>query len=335
MAADNPLAVLSSAERERLEKESRPRFSEPMLATLTEDRFSSGEWIYERKFDGIRCLASRDDNGVALSSRNHKPLNDSYPELVEALSKQDAKDFVIDGEIVAFRGKRTSFSRLQGRSGLHDPEAARATGIAVYYYVFDVLYLDGWRLARVPLRARKRLLKRALTFDDPLRYTQHRNEAGERFYRAACGKGWEGVIAKRADSRYRSSRSKDWLKFKCVHQQEFIIGGFTEPRGSRTGFGALLLGYYAGRQLRYAGMVGTGFDHAQLDRLHAKLVHLERQSSPFAGNQTPRSGVHWVAPRLISEVGFTEWTDEAKLRHPRFLGLRDDKTPRDVVREAA
>jgi ATP-dependent DNA ligase len=187
-----------------------------------------------------------------------------------------------------------------------------------------------------PLLERKKILRGLLSFDDPLRFTEHRDTEGEAYYREACAKGWEGLIAKRADSRYRSGRSKDWLKFKCESGQEFVIGGFTDPQRSRIGFGALLLGYYdSGGRLVYAGKVGTGFTNQVLLSLHGRLAAIERPGSPFDAGPLPRSvsGVHWVEPRLVGEVGFSEWTSAGELRHPRFQGLRDDKDAREVVRE--
>ena len=324
--------VLSDEERDQIEEGEPPQSPRPMLAVLTDDRFSDPGWIFERKLDGERALGRRQGRSTRLVSRNDNDLGNSYPELVDALAGQDCSDFLIDGEIVAFEGSVSSFSRLQQRMKITDPGEARASPVAVYYYVFDLLYLDGRRLERVPLRARKKLLKRAIAFDGRLRYTQHRNGEGEAYFEQACNKGWEGVIAKRADAPYRHTRSRDWLKFKCAHGQELVIGGFTEPRGSRVGFGALLVGYFEDGDLRYAGKVGTGYDDEFLAGFRDRLDRLERKTSPFAGDVHER-GVHWVRPEIVGEFGFTEWTRDGKLRHPRFLGLRRDKDARDVVRE--
>ncbi len=333
MAAADALATLSADERDRLAKTAQPEWLAPMLATLTQDRFTDADWIFERKFDGVRCLAFCDGHRVKLLSRNRTAQNDTWPELVTALQAQASQQFVADGEIVAFEGKRTSFARLQGRLGLHDPDAARATGIAVYYYLFDLPCYAGYDLRKLPLRARKRVLRRAFRYTRPLRYSQHRNRDGEAAHRAACRKGWEGIIAKRADSPYIGKRSTDWLKMKCAHRQELVIGGYTDPQGSRHGFGALLVGYYADKQLRFAGAVGTGFDDRQLRELHAQLARRERSRPAFTAGNLPSRHVHWVRPELVAEIGFTEWTRAGKLRHPRFLGLREDKSPREVVRE--
>ncbi len=234
-----------------------------------------------------------------------------------------------DGEIVAFEGTRTSFARLQRRMQISDPERARRAGVPVFFYLFDILYVDGYDVTGLGVRARKSVLRRLLHFRDPLRLTPHRNTSGEAYWQEACRKGWEGVIAKRADSPYVSGRSSDWLKFKCVNEQEFVIGGYTDPKGSRIGFGALLVGYYRGDDLVFA----TGFDDETLERLSGRLASMERGRPPFTVGRLPRAGVHWVRPELVCQVGFTEWTREGQLRHPRFMGLREDKGPREVVRE--
>jgi DNA ligase D-like protein (predicted ligase) len=308
-------------------------FVAPMLATLTQDRFTDPAWIFERKLDGVRAIAVHDGRGASLWSRTEKRMDATYPELVEALAARTPVNTVVDGEIVAFDGPQTSFARLQGRIGLHDPEAARATGIAVFLYLFDVLVLDGRDVTGLPLRERKRLLRDAVDFGDPLRMSTHRNTEGEAYLREACRRGWEGLVAKRADAPYRPGRrSPDWLKLKCVHEQELVVGGWTDPQRSRTGFGALLVGYYAGGDLRYAGKVGTGFDHRMLADLSARFRDLAADRSPFA-EPVREKGAHWVRPELVAQIGFSEWTRDGKLRHPRYLGLRDDKPPQDVVRE--
>jgi bifunctional non-homologous end joining protein LigD len=326
------LAGLPDAIRRELHDEPVPEWRAPTLATLTEKRFSDPRWIFERKFDGMRCLAFRDGDRVRLMSRNRQPLNGTYPELVDALAAQRTTRFVVDGEVVAFEGRRTSFARLQGRLGITDPAAARASRIRIFYYLFDLLHLDGTSTTDVPLSWRKRLLRGAIEFDDPLRYTTHRVGDGIAAYRAACTRGDEGVIAKQADSRYGGGRSPNWLKFKCVRDQEFVVGGYTDPKGSRVELGALLLGYYDGGGLRYAGKVGTGFDEATLHRLHERLSAIEQDASPFDA-PVREPAARWVRPELIAQIGFTEWTRDGKLRHPRYQGLRTDKDPAEVVRE--
>jgi ATP-dependent DNA ligase len=201
-----------------------------MLATLTADRFSDPDWSFERKLDGVRAVVVRDERGTGLYSRTAKAMTATYPELAEALGAGPA--LVADGEVVAFDGGQTSFSRLQGWLGLTDPNRARASGVAVLLYLFDVMVIDGHDVSRLPLRTRKRLLRYAVDFDDPIRFCTHRNGDGEAFLTQACQRGWEGLIAKRADSLYQPGRrSGDWLKLKCVHEQELVIGGWTDPAG--------------------------------------------------------------------------------------------------------
>jgi bifunctional non-homologous end joining protein LigD len=294
-----------------------------MKAVLTDERFSDPEWIYERKLVGIRCIAIKAEQRVRLLSRNDLSLNARFGEVVDALERDAATDIVLDGEVVAFAGSQTSFARLQQRG---------ERPVSVFYYVFDILHLEGHDVTALPLRARKSLLRRALAFHGPVRLTPHRNRDGEALFREACRKGWEGLIAKRADAPYTYGRSRDWLKFKCSAEQELVIGGFTAPKGSRTDLGALLLGYYDRDALRYAGKVGTGFTQATLRDLARRLGPLVRETSPFADEVRERN-VTWVRPELVAQTGFSEWTRDGRLRHPRFLGLREDKPASEVVRE--
>jgi len=318
-------AALGDGERARLRPAPPPSAASAMKAVLTDKRFSDPDWVFERKLDGIRCIAIRSGARVRLLSRNDLSLNGRYPELVTALEAEPCDRFAVDGEVVAFDGAQTSFARLAERGHRRVP---------VFLYVFDVVWLDGCDVRELPLRTRKRLLRGALRFEDGVRLTPYRNGAGEALFAEACRKGWEGVIAKRADSPYRAARSRDWLKFKCEKGQELVIGGFTAPKGSRTEFGALLLGYHDGGALRYAGKVGTGFDRETLRDLGARMRALARDDPPFADAASIRErGITWVEPELVAQVAFTEWTRAGRLRHPRFLGLRDDKDAREVVRE--
>lgn len=328
----DPFDGLDERSRRRLRPAPPPDWVAPMLATLTDRPFSDPGWLFERKLDGERCLAFCHGPHVRLRSRSRKDLTGTYPELAEALADQGVDDMVLDGEVVAFDGGRTSFSRLQQRMGITDPVRARRSPVRVFFYVFDLLHLEGHDLTGLPLRDRKALLRRTVRAAGSLRVTPHRNTDGEAYFAAACTRGWEGVIAKRAESTYVSRRSDAWLKFKCVASQEFVVGGFTEPSGSRAGFGALLVGYHDQGGLRYAGKVGTGYSSAVLGALRRRLDQLEVDASPFAGRVDERRP-HWVRPVLVAEVGFTEWTSDGKLRHPRFLGLRDDKAPEEVGRE--
>jgi bifunctional non-homologous end joining protein LigD len=297
-----------------------------MKAVLTDEAFDDPNWIFERKLDGIRCMAHRDNRGpVRLISRTDKDMTGQFPEVAKALEAQPVDDFVLDGEVVAFKEGITSFSRLQRRARVQ---------VSVFLYVFDLLRYEGRDVRDLPLRERKALLRRPFEFGGRVRYSAHRNEHGERLFRDACRKGLEGLIAKRADSPYRSgARSRDWLKLKCHAEQELVIGGFTAPQGSRTDFGALLVGYWEDERLRYAGKVGTGFDRATLESLGRSLRELEREDSPFVDVHPIPRGTRWVEPELVAQIGFSEWTRDGRLRHPRFLGLRDDKPAREVVRE--
>lgn len=304
-----------------------------MLATLTHDEFSDKEWIYERKLDGERCLIFKNGSNLRLMSRNKKNINFRYPELVEVFSNMDVNNFIVDGEIVAFDGNVTSFSKLQEIMHASSEKEARESDIKVYYYVFDIMYADRYDLTKLSIRERKKILKNILSYQDPIRYLPYRNEKGLEYLEEACNKGWEGLIAKKANSQYTSSRSKKWLKFKCSKRQEFIIIGYTEPQGERIGFGSLLLGYYQNEKLKYAGKVGTGFKDDFLESLSKKLKDIEINNPPLDCERITSEDIHWVKPKLVGEVNFTEWTSEKKLRHPSFMGLREDKKPKDVVNE--
>jgi len=335
-----------------------------MLATLTDARFSDPRWLFERKFDGERCLAFSRGGRVTLMSRNANVITAAYPEVAAALEVVAAPeratalerasaralagspDFIADGEIVAFEGRRTSFQRLQRRIHLRAPCDVVRAQVPVFFYLFDLVHLDGFDLSALPLIERKRLLRYAFHFGGPLRFSTYRMRDGERYLEEACSRGWEGLIAKDTRAPYSHGRSKDWLKFKCASGQELVVGGFTDPKGGRIGFGALLLGYYKndsqndpeGDQLVYAGKVGTGFDTATLLDLNARLRALERDTSPYATTRialkdAAGARVHWVQPKLVVQVAFSAWTTDGRLRHPRYEGLRDDKDPRSVVRE--
>jgi bifunctional non-homologous end joining protein LigD len=307
------------------EREPMPEELAPMLARTGPLPPDDGRWAFEIKWDGVRAIAFVQGGRLVLKARSGRDISARYPELRPIAAALAGREVVLDGEVVAFDGARTSFARLAER-GHRD--------VAVFLYVFDVVWLDGHDVRDLPLRTRKRLLRAALEFQDGVRLTPYRNAAGEALFAEACRKGWEGVIAKRADSPYRATRSRAWLKFKCDKSQELVIGGFTAPRGSRIELGALLLGYYDGDALRYAGKVGTGFDRATLRDLGGRLRALRRDEPPFADATSIRErGVTWVHPELVGQVAFTEWTGAGRLRHPRFLGLRDDKSAREVVRE--
>lgn len=306
-------------------KASQPAWVTPMLATLTRDYFSDPDWVYEPKLDGIRCLAFKKGRTIRLLSRNKLELTGGYPDVVSALKGQRG-DFILDGEVAALRDDGvTSFSLLQ---------QARRQQVPLRYFVFDIPFAGGRDLRKVPLLDRKNILRDRIGWREPLSYVDHIEEEGELFFDEACRKRLEGIIAKRAGTGYTGGRSREWLKFKCSNEQEFVIGGYTDPQGARVGLGALLVGYYEGKELRYAGKVGTGFNAATLDDLMRRLEPLEIDESRFAGPSPIRKSVHWVEPKLVAQIGFAEWTGDGRLRHPRFLGLRHDKPARAVRREA-
>jgi bifunctional non-homologous end joining protein LigD len=275
-----------------------------MAATLTQERFAGPEWIFERKFDGIRLLAFRRGADIRLLSRNRLPQN--CPPVAAAIANLAVRDVILDGELTW-----------------------EDAGVA--YYVFDLPWLDGRDLTPLPLEERRVLLD-ALTLAPPLQRVALLTDPKP--WELACRQGWEGVIAKRRDSRYEHRRSPHWLKMKCEASQEFVVGGFTDPQGGRVGLGALLVGYFEDNEFVFAGKVGTGFDTKLLLELRARLNAIEIPKSAFTkAAGLPRVRAHWVRPEVVVQVSFIEWTAHGKLRHSRFLGVRSDKRARDVVRE--
>ena len=280
-----------------------PEWLEPMAATLTQDRFGGPDWIFERKIDGIRLLAFKNGDEVRLLSRNRLPQH--LPAIADAVRALPPGDAILDGELTWDSGT---------------------------YHLFDILWLDGRDVTRLPIEERRALLAklplkgplaRVAVLDDPKPWER------------ACREGWEGVIAKRRGSPYEHRRSPHWLKMKCEATQELVVGGFTDPQGTRVGLGALLVGYFQADDLVFAGKIGTGFDTKLLLDLRARLDRIEMPSSPFTrAKGLPRLRAHWVRPQIVVQVAFIEWTVHGKLRHPRLLGVRFDKEARDVVREA-
>jgi DNA ligase D-like protein (predicted ligase) len=304
-----------------------------MLATLSDRRDLGDEWLLERKFDGERCVARKSGGVVRLESRTGKELTGTYPEVSSAVAAQRARELLLDGEVVAYEGQQTSFGRLQQRLGVTVPSAELLAAFPVVYCVFDLLELDGDDLRGLPLLERRARLTRTMRPRAGLRLSEAWRGDTQRRFVEACRSGWEGLIAKRADAPYSAGRSREWLKLKCAWEQELVIGGYTDPGGTRTDFGALLVGYYEQDALRYAGKVGTGYSAATLRELGARLRALETPESPFVDARPVPRGTHWTRPELVAQIGFAEWTRDGRLRQPRFLGLRDDKHAREVVRE--
>jgi bifunctional non-homologous end joining protein LigD len=304
-----------------------------MLATLTDRREFGHDWLLERKFDGERCVARKHREDVRLESRTNKNLTATYPEVRAAVANQRDRELLLDGEVVAFDRQQTSFSRLQQRLGVTNPSPQLIAAYPVVLCVFDLLELDGEDLRDRPLLERRARLEKAVRPSAALQLSEAWRDDSQRRFQRACRSGWEGLIAKRAQAPYAAGRSRDWLKLKCVWEQELVIGGYTEPAGSRTDFGALLVGYYEGRRLRYAGKVGTGYSATTLRELGARLRELQTPESPFVDARPIPRGTHWVRPKVVAQIGFAEWTNEGRLRQARFLGLRDDKRPAEVVRE--
>ena len=311
------------------------------LATLADRPFSDPAWLFEIKYDGVRVLASRRGDRVELYGRSGQDTTSRYPEVVRALRALPVDSFVIDGEIVALDDAgRPSFQRLQPRMALTDPReiermALQRPAIGVF---FDCLMLDGRDLRKLPLVDRKECLRRLVPSLGAVRYGDHVMEEGKAFFDLASEQRLEGMVAKRARSVYSGARTRDWIKIKCQRRQEFVIGGYTDPQGSRGHFGALHLGVYDGPpeapRLVYVSKVGTGFDDARLEAIMARLRPLARATPPFDAGAVPTGrGHHWVEPRLVAEVRFTDWTDDGGLRHPTFIGLRDDKKPLECRRE--
>ena len=308
----------------------------PMLASPGGDPFSHPAWIFEVKYDGIRVLARREGDAVTLLGRKGDDITGRYPEIVHALSKTAPERFLIDGEIVAMdEAGRPSFQRLQRRMHLTDRFDIERTAPAVPVrgFFFDCIEAQGRDLRALPLVQRKECLARFLPHRGVVEYCEHVSERGEAFHHAAWENHLEGVIGKRADSGYAAGRTRDWLKFKCRGHQEFVVVGYTRPGGSRPFLGALHLGLYRDGELIYVSKVGTGFDHETLRAVHERLLPLAREDSPFAKGSPAGAGHCWVEPRLVCEVEFTGWTDDGGLRHPSFLGLRDDKAPEECRRE--
>ncbi len=303
------------------------------LATLVDEAPEGDQWLHEQKFDGYRILATKRGTKVELRSRRDKAWTKMFPTIVAAIERLPQDRLILDGEIAAVMPDgRTSFQALQN--------ALSGSQASLVYFVFDVLAIDDDSVAKLPLEGRKARLRDIITpaieKKLPLRYSDHVIGNGAAFFELACKRGLEGIVSKRRDQPYTGGRGKGWLKTKCLLRQELVVGGFTEGEGSRNGIGSLLLGHYKNGALVYAGKVGTGFTMKSLDDAIKRLAPLERKTSPFTpvpsrAHTGPR--VHWVAPTVVAEVAFSEWTDDGRLRHPSFQGLRLDKPANEVVRE--
>lgn len=314
-------------------KGSLPRFVEPQLATLVAEPPEGDEWVHELKLDGYRIQGRLDKGKVTLWSRNAKDWTSALPTVAEALGRLPCRQALIDGEAaLLLPDGTTSFNALQ--NAMKEKTQAR-----IVYVAFDLLHLDGQVVTGASLEDRKAVLKslidRAGASAEPIRYSDHVTDSGRAFFARACGKKLEGIISKLRTDTYHAGRGRGWLKVKCAREQEMVIAGFTEPEGRRTGIGALLLAVNEGGELRYSGKVGTGFTEQSARELRRRLDALIVDDHPFSRRPAGVASAHWVKPRLVAQVRFTEWTPDGHLRHPSFKGLREDKAAADVVREEA
>ncbi len=309
----------------RPEKDPMPKEVKPMLAELADTPFDDFNYVYEIKWDGYRAIAQIEERSIRLYSRNNQEFNDRFPVVMEELEAIH-HNVVLDGEIVAMdRNGKASFQALQDYGQRKDKR--------LIYYVFDLLYLDGYDIRQLPLLERKRFLKQILPTSDVIKYSDHIAEEGIKLYAKAKKNGLEGVIAKRKDSAYVSKRTLDWLKIKNVQMQEAIVCGFTQPKGNREEFGALILGIYDNKELRYVGHTGGGFDTQKLRNLRKLLEPLLQKKSPFQVTPKTNTPATWVKPEVVVQVKFSEWTNEGMMRQPIYLGLREDKKPEEVTFE--
>jgi bifunctional non-homologous end joining protein LigD len=313
-------------------KAAMPAFIPPQLATLVKEPPKGNEWLHELKFDGYRMICHLNRGAITFWSRNAKDWTERFPQIGKAVKALGLSSVILDGEIVAMDAAgRTSFQKLQ--------QAFGKTGDAgLAFHIFDLLYVEGFFVTKVPLLERKALLAKLLKSQakkSPLRYSDHVEGNGAAFFKQACEFGIEGIVSKLANSVYDSTRSKSWLKVKCLRRQEFVIAGYTISDKGMPGFGSLILGVYDKGKLIYAGRAGTGFSLKERVALQKKLDSLAQPTTPFAVKPKDpglRRAV-WAKPKLVGEIAFTEWTDEGSIRHPSFQGLREDKKARDVVRE--
>jgi len=324
-------------------KRSMPATIHPMLAESVDEPFDGADWVFEIKWDGYRAIAFIESGRVRLVSRNQNDLTPRYPELRDLPQFLKAKSAILDGEVVALDEQgRASFSLMQQRTGFRPGgrRAAANADVPVLYYAFDLLYLDGYDWRRVPLEERKRKLASLLIAGDALRYSDHYEAQGKALFEIARQKELEGILAKKRASIYEERRSREWLKIKIRHRLECVVGGYTEPEGSRAHFGSLVLGLHDSQgRLIHVGQVGSGFDQKLLDEIWKVLKKLETKKNPFFGEVEALRKTFWVKPELVAEVEYAEWTGGTsegsgpKLRAPVFLGLRDDKDPKECMLE--
>ena len=313
--------------RASVKRDPLPKVKGLMLATLVDEPFDDPEWLFEIKWDGYRALCTIEDGRLSLVSRNGLDMLKRFPSLEQLSSAFKSSPVIVDGEIVSLDA--------QGRSAFQRLQESQKKPAGLTFVAFDLLYADGADMRSTPLEERKALLERLILDDGIVLYSKHVLGSGKELFESARQRSLEGIIGKRRRSTYQERRSRDWVKIKTGNEQEFVVGGWTEPKGSRKGFGALLLGVYEGKTLRYVGSVGTGFSTKLLAELYERLRKIERKTSPFVNEVDANAPTHWTAPKLVVEVRFAEWTRDGYLRQPAYVGLRLDKEPGAVVAEIA
>lgn len=329
-AGSQPAGPSSPADLEGAQKRPLPERIQPALATVVDRPFSDPDWLFEIKWDGIRALAYIQDKEVELRSRTGRVITAEYPELAIAPNVLAARSAIVDGEIVALdETGRSDFQRLQNRLGVARPSAELRRRVPIVYWVFDLLYCDGYDLRQSPLLERKRLLQQILEPSELIRYSDHQLEKGRELFEVARQRELEGILGKQIRSPYPEGRTRLWLKFKMIQEVDAVVGGWTAPRGSREHFGALLVGLYEGKKLRFIGGAGSGFNQKSQREIFDRLEKLESERSPFVPAPKTKEKAHWVTPSLVARVKYSSWTKQPRLRAPIFLGLRDDKLPAD------
>lgn len=321
--------ICSAARKARM-----PQIIHPMLATLVDDPFSDPEWIFETKWDGFRSVCFIKNRQARFVSRNQIEMTPQYPELASMAKQINAKEAILDGEIVALDEQGVPrFQLLQNKLRIRSGSYAKARSAQILYFAFDLLYVDGYDLMPCPVIERKAKLEQILRPSSFLKYSDHVEGDGELFFREIAKFRLEGMIAKRATSKYVQKRSSDWLKVKTVQRSEVVVGGYTQPRGARSYFGSLVMGLYRDGKLHYVAHVGGGFNEQKLRAIYRLLQPLKTDKSPFVVRPKTNEPVQWVKPKLVAEVKFSEWTADERMRHPIFIGLREDKKPTECTFE--